>query len=410
MESANPLTITELNGRIQELLETAFPYVRVQGEAVSVRRPASGHVYFTVVDATSQIRAVIWRTALRRLTVQPADGQSYILTGRVVAYPPRGEYQLLVEGVQPAGAGSERERLLLLHQRLAGEGLFDASRKKTLPLVPETIGVVTSASGAALQDVLRVLQQRFPGFHVLVAHATVQGERAPAEIAAAIQALNHPESDGMPRAEVIICGRGGGSAEDLSAFNSEVVVRAIAGSRVPVISAVGHEIDTTLADLAADVRAPTPSAAAEMAMADRSVFHERIRTLRLRLRRAMQRQFDRSRHRLEWQQARIRHPQHQIDRHEDRLRQVLLRLVAAMRSRLGRERGRLDARTARLHALSPLGVLERGYALVMTDDGGLVRHVDTVPVGDRITVRVANGMLRARVLETSVALGGQKAT
>ncbi|MBF0124095.1 MAG: exodeoxyribonuclease VII large subunit [Magnetococcales bacterium] len=390
---SDPLTVTALNERIRETLEQSFPYVKVQGEVVSIRQPASGHIYLTLIDATSQIRAVVWRTTVRRLTTPLVEGHRFLITGHVDAYPPRGEYQLVIEGVQAVGAGLERERLLQLHARISAEGLFDGARKRPLPLLPATIGVVTSASGAALQDIIKVLKERCAGVCLLLAPATVQGAQAPLAIAAALHQLNQ---DG--RAEVILCGRGGGSADDLSAFNSEEVVRAIATSAIPVISAVGHEIDLTLADLVADQRAATPSAAAEMAMADSNSLALQLAGLRHRLQRSIQSLCRHNRQILTSQQLRLRHPRQLIDHHRRRCDELLERLMNA-RSIPQQKRHYLISLQQRLMALAPQAILRRGYAIVTTEDGNLVRHSDQIGVGTSLHVALAQAALRVVVTE-----------
>ncbi|MBF0158451.1 MAG: exodeoxyribonuclease VII large subunit [Magnetococcales bacterium] len=412
-----PLTVTALNERIRDLLEQSLSYVKVQGEVVSMRQPASGHIYLTLIDATSQIRAVLWRTTARRLTTPLVEGHTFLVTGHVDGYPPRGEYQLIIEGVQAVGAGLERERLLHLHQRLRAEGLLDEARKRPLPLLPSRIGVVTSASGAALQDILKVLRQRCPGFYLLLAPATVQGQQAPVAIAAALCALN---DDG--RAEVILCGRGGGSADDLSAFNSELVVRAIAASAIPVVSAVGHEIDTTLADLVADQRAATPSAAAEMVMADHDGLVRQLSDLFQRLQRAMRTVCRGYRHHLARQQLRLRHPGQAIDHHRRRCDELLERLtswsqgryliwqrnrLATLQQRLIRtaqqrqslQQRHVNALQERLLALAPQAILQRGYAIVMTVTGELIRNSHQIDRGTPLRITLAHGALSVVVTD-----------
>ncbi|MBF0126979.1 MAG: exodeoxyribonuclease VII large subunit, partial [Magnetococcales bacterium] len=258
MSLAHCLTVTQLNEGIREILEEGFPYLQVRGEITDWKIHPSGHIYFSLMDTQSRIRAVVWRGNRARIATLPKAGDAVLVTGRIAVYTPRGEYQLIVEGLRLDGAGGEREKMRLLHARLSAEGVFDQARKRPIPFLPAAIGVVTSASGAALHDISRTLERRFPSCHLILAHARVQGEGAPEEIVLALERLI---VDG--RAEVIICGRGGGSVEDLAAFNSELLLRAIAASPVPVISAVGHEVDLTLADLVADWRAATPSAAAE---------------------------------------------------------------------------------------------------------------------------------------------------
>ncbi|GAB0056379.1 Exodeoxyribonuclease 7 large subunit [Candidatus Magnetaquicoccaceae bacterium FCR-1] len=432
-----PLSVSQLNEEIRALLEEGYPYLQVRGEIADWKPAPSGHVYFALIDPQARIRAVIWKTTRLRIPTLPRSGDAVVVTGRISVYPPRGEYQLVVEGIKSDGAGDERERLLALHARLSAEGLFAPARKRALPLLPRAIGVVTSASGAAIHDITRTLARRFPGFCLLLAHARVQGAGADEEIARALRRL---AADG--RAEVILCGRGGGSADDLAAFNSEIVVRAIADSPVPVISAVGHEIDVTLADLVADARASTPTAAAELAMAEKSLLVERLSRLRERLALAMRGVLRSRREKGVALASRLTHPRRRID--QDRLRcdalqerlhgamrMVLARwdkevafraerlnqwgrgrplalrvarlvyleqlLIRRMRQELALHRERARLAEVRLLAISPLGVLARGYALVRDEQGGLARRAGAYPAGSRLRVTLAEGELRVVV-------------
>ncbi|MBF0143847.1 MAG: exodeoxyribonuclease VII large subunit [Magnetococcales bacterium] len=434
-----PISVSTLNERIRTLLEEGFPLVRVKGEILDLKAPASGHLYFSLADADSRIRAVVWRTTVRRLGHTPRAGEALLVTGRIAVYAPRGEYQLVVEALEPAGAGAERERLLALHARLAAEGLFAPGRKRPLPFFPATVGVVTSASGAAIHDIRRVLERRFPGFHLILSPARVQGNEAPEEIAAALGRL---DADG--RAEVIICGRGGGSTDDLAAFNAEPVVRAIAASRIPVVSAVGHEVDLTLADLVADARASTPSAAAELVMPDALLLQRRVTDLNRRLT-AAARVLRHSRGRaVQELHGRLRHPAARLgefraawrgwherlrragldwlarrqerldDRHEllqgrrptalialfrARLQQDRRLLEFAARGGVRREQQRLATLQAHLFAVSPLGVLDRGFAVVQHEDGALVRDAAAITTGERLTLTLAKGKRRVTALD-----------
>lgn len=431
------LTVTQINEQIRTLLEDAFPFVRVRGEISDLHQPPSGHIYFTLVDAQSRIRAVVWRGSRPRLRLVPRAGESVLVTGRVAAYSPRGEYQLVVEGMQSGGGGTERERFLQLFATLQAEGLLADARKKPLPFLPETIGVVTSASGAAIHDIMRVLDTRFPGYHLLLAHARVQGEGAIEEIVAALQGLI---ADG--RAQVIICGRGGGSAEDLAAFNSEAVARAIAASPIPIISAVGHEVDLTLADLVADFRAATPSAAAERVMPEKRVLLANLSDLRQRLLRAALAQVVSYRTQVQMRQQRLLHPRRRLEFFRVRCDDLLQRILSAEQYALVRRRQRLDSvqnrlslwgrgaflgllhtrfrhlserlnrgighhlhrsrqrvvvLESRLHGVSPLAVLQRGYGIIYDSSGRVLRRADTVSVGEQLQIVLAQGALVAVV-------------
>ncbi|MBF0178815.1 MAG: exodeoxyribonuclease VII large subunit [Magnetococcales bacterium] len=433
------LTVTRLNEAIRDMVENGFPYLQVRGEVADWKVHPSGHIYFVLMDAGSRIRAVIWRGNRLRIPNLPKGGEAVVVTGRIALYVPRGEYQLIVEGLRLEGAGGERERMLALHAKLGAEGLFDPARKRRLPMLPAAVGVVTSASGAAIHDITRTLERRFTNFHLILAHARVQGEGAAEEI---VRALTLLIRDG--RAEVILCGRGGGSAEDLSAFNHESVVRAIATSPIPVISAIGHEIDVTLADLAADARASTPSVAAELAMPEKAVLLARLDALRARLLRVATVGLTRRAERLKVSQGRLLHPGRRIeharlrcDELEQRLhlavrallqrrRQTALHLTTRLNgwpanrqlalhaARLERAQGRLtdlvNTRLAsqweklrllqvRLEAISPVQVLARGYALVWDDQGRILRSPTLTHPGATLRVRLAEGEMSVTVTE-----------
>ena len=434
------LSVTELNGRIRDLLEDGLPFIRVEAEISDLRAPPSGHLYFTLVDAESRIRAVVWRTTKRRLPVEPRSGDLVQITGRIAVYSPRGEYQLVVDAMQPVGSGDTRQSLLLLHARLSAEGLFDESRKKKLPLLPETIGVVTSKTGAAIQDIIRVLDDRFANYHLVLSPTLVQGDQAPAMIAAAMDRL---VADG--RSKVIICGRGGGSAEDLAAFNSEEVVRAIARSPIPVISAVGHEVDNSLADLAADCRAATPSAAAEQVLPEKVALEAKLQTINQQLGQAGKQNLRQQQNRLDLLGKRLQHPAQKIAHARLRCDDLGLRMFDAANSTLQPRQNRLTALTERLtnwpqnrfftllhtrlfhlqqqlqknsqllftnrdkrhkalhdrlHAVSPQGVLQRGYAIVQDDEGRVIMDSSTLKAGDVIHTRLAKGTLTANITKT----------
>ncbi|MBF0116050.1 MAG: exodeoxyribonuclease VII large subunit [Magnetococcales bacterium] len=430
------LTVSQLNEQIRQLLEDGLPFVRVRGEISDLHQPASGHLYFTLLDAQSRLRAVVWRSSRARLRVVPKNGDSVMITGRMALYPPRGEYQLVVEGLQPAGAGSERERFLQLFARLQGEGLFAEARKRPLPFLPFCIGVVTSATGAAIHDMVRVLEQRVAGYHLLLSPARVQGEGADREL---VEALRRLWQDG--RAEVIICGRGGGSAEDLSAFNSELLVRAIAASPVPVISAVGHEVDVTLADLVADWRAPTPSAAAERVMPEFRALAGEVAGRRQRVLQAGRAFVLRQGHTVHLLAQRLLHPRRRLELLRRRCDEAVLRIERAHRLRLqwrlrqwmavqnrlrlwavgGAHVRLLQARLQplqrrlqkpvfvqlasqrwqqaeqRLQSLAPLAVLQRGYAIVYDQQGGICRAVQGLQAGDTLQIRLARGVLTVQI-------------
>ncbi len=318
------LTVSELTRRIREILEERFPLVWITGEISNFRRPASGHAYFTLKDDTAQIAAVCFRQQSRQLRFQLEDGLSIIGLGRVTVYEPRGSYQIVLEYVEPAGLGALQLAFEQLKKKLAAEGLFDPARKKTLPFLPAKIAVITSPSGAVIHDILNITGRRFPGVPIVVLPVKVQGEGAVEEIVRALELANrHGE------AEVIVLARGGGSLEDLAAFNSEAVARAIAASRLPVVSAVGHETDVTIADFAADLRAPTPSAAAELVVPDRDELLRKIAMLQDRLRRGLLLRLDRERKTLQELHRRLARPQRRIQDTWIRLDELSHRLERA---------------------------------------------------------------------------------
>lgn len=392
-----PLSVSEVTERVKALLESdeELADVRVAGEISNLSRPASGHVYFTLKDAGAQIRCVMWRSAAVRLRRLPANGDAVIARGHISVYERDGQYQLYVDSLAAAGLGDLYQEFERLKAKLEAEGLFDAARKRPLPAFPRVLGVVTSPTGAAFQDILNVLRRRFPLIEVVLAPALVQGDEAPPQIAQAIQTLNDPAL----RCDVILVARGGGSLEELWAFNDERVARAIAGSRVPVVSGVGHEVDFTLADFAADVRAPTPSAAAEIITPDIVELRQSVDALSAELNEAMQAHIDAARADLETLRRALRmlSPLGQLTRSREQVQALRARLDAAVTSRLGLWRAQLDGLRGRLQAVGPEATLARGYAIVQRDrDGAVVRSAGDVAAGDALTVRVADGAFGAR--------------
>ncbi|HPQ97465.1 MAG TPA: exodeoxyribonuclease VII large subunit, partial [Thiolinea sp.] len=326
------LSISQLNAEVGELLNRAFPALWVEGEISNLSRPASGHLYFSLKDASAQVRCALFKNrnpAGRRLEL--ANGQKVLARGRVGLYEPRGDYQFIVEALQAAGVGHLQLAFEALKQKLAAEGLFDAQHKKPLPAFPAGIGVITSPSGAAIRDMLQVLRRRCPQVPVWVYPCAVQGERAAPEI---IRALNQANTD--PRCEVLLLARGGGSLEDLWPFNEEVVARAIYASTLPVVSGIGHEIDFTIADFVADLRAPTPSAAAELAGPDRKALLERLAGLAQRQHQALQRQMLTGRNTLRHLQQRLgsQHPERRLQQRQQQMDELQRRLQRAMQHRL----------------------------------------------------------------------------
>jgi exodeoxyribonuclease VII large subunit len=413
------LTVSQLTEQLRSVVEERFPAVWVEGEISNFKIYGSGHAYFTLKDEGAQIRAVLFRNRTRRLRFEPADGQHVLAFGSLEVYAQRGEYQLVVELLEPRGLGALQLAFEQRKARLSAEGLFEGARKRPLPRFPRKIGIATSPSGAALRDMLRVLGRRFAGLHIVIAPCRVQGEGAAAEIAQAIADLN-----GLGDVDVIIVGRGGGSLEDLWAFNEEAVARAIAGSKVPVISAVGHEVDFTIADFVADLRAPTPSAAAEVVVREKRAVADALVDVRLRLVRAvvrplrdLERRVDHMRarldraadgvrrragYRVDLLTARLRaaSPYARLNTGRHRLERLETRLHGAMTRRLVGHRHRFTAAAGRLGSLSPLAVLGRGYSLTRTPDGRIVRAARQVAPGDPLSVLLHEGQLDCRVERT----------
>ncbi|HEX7376303.1 MAG TPA: exodeoxyribonuclease VII large subunit [Pirellulales bacterium] len=389
-------SVSELTAQIKDLLEGRFQSVWVSGEISNFSRPQSGHCYFTLKDDKAQIRAVLWRTSALRLKFELEDGIEVVCQGDLDVYAPRGSYQLVARAIEPKGIGALELALRKLKEKLAAEGLFDAARKRPLPRFPRRVAFVTSPTGAAVRDFLEVLRRRWKGVDVLVVPTRVQGDGAAREIAAAIELVNRLNQP----VDCLVVGRGGGSLEDLWAFNEEPVVRAIHASRIPVVSAVGHEIDVTLADLAADVRALTPSEAAELTVPDADEIGAALRRQQQRLLLALRRRASLSRTRLDWLAARraFRKPFEAVHGHERRLDELSSRSIRGLRQRLIAARRRLDGYAAQLASLSPLGVLGRGYSLThRLPDGRLIADAATLSPGDQISTRFAAGRAISRV-------------
>jgi exodeoxyribonuclease VII large subunit len=396
MTSPPVLSVGQLTALIQGTLETQFHSIWVGGEVSDVSRPSSGHVYFTLKDESAQIRGVLWRSSAARIRFKLEEGQAVICLGDLDVYPPRGSYQLVVRQVEPQGQGALQLAFLQVQKRLAAEGLFDPARKRPLPAFPRRVGFVTSPSGAAIRDFLEIAARRFRGVEILVIPARVQGEGAAAEIVRAIELANEIQ----PSLDVLVVGRGGGSVEDLWCFNEEAVVRAIFASRVPVVSAVGHEIDVTLSDLVADMRAATPSEAAELVIPSADELSQRLAQLQRRLASTLRQRATSSRSRLE-QIARsrvLRTPKALLYDLSHRLDDLESQSSRAIRRRVARVSDRLQAIAGRLESLSPLAVLARGYSVTTrAADGTIVRTSRDVEPGDQIRTRLADGSFTSRV-------------
>jgi exodeoxyribonuclease VII large subunit len=439
------LTPSTLNRLVRGLLEDALPLVWIEGELCNVSRPASGHLYFTLKDSGAQVRCAMFKPKSSWLKFKPADGMQVLVRARVGLYEPRGEYQLVAEHMEQAGEGALRREFDLLKARLQAEGLFDAGRKRALPRFARRIGVVTSATGAAVRDVLSVLARRFPLAHVEVLPVPVQGREAPAAIVAMLR-----KASGSTRYDVLLLTRGGGSLEDLMAFNDEGVARAVHASAVPVVCAVGHEIDFSIADFVADLRAATPSAAAELLVPDAQALVQHLRQLQQRVATVQQRRLQAHTQRVDHlllrlqsqrPQARLRHDRERLtqlfmrlhaarregrQRREHRLERLHAKLLAQqpqqrlplLRRRLAEQRRELQQGIAQrlqheqanlrqlartLHSVSPLATLDRGYAIVFDADGHVLRSVHNAPPGTPLRARLADGELALRVRAEPVA-------
>ena len=442
MTERSVLSVSQLSQQMAAVMEERFPAVWVEGEISNFKVYSSGHAYFTLKDEAAQLRCVLFRTRARRVRFEPRDGLHVMAFGAVEIYAQRGDYSLVVELLEPKGVGALQLAFEQLKERLGAEGLFDPARKRPLPRFPRKIGIVTSPSGAAIRDMLRVIGRRFGEIHIVLAPARVQGDGAAAEVAQGIRELN-----ALGGVDVIIVGRGGGSLEDLWAFNDEMLARTIAASKIPVISAVGHEVDFTIADFVADVRAATPSNAAELVVKEKRAVVEALADLDGRLRRVMGRALVLQRDRLQRTASRrvltdparpLRELARRLDDARARLRQAALtalgrrghrlelagrglralnpvartlngrralidlqgRLERGMYRGVDRARHRLGAEAGRLDSLSPLAVLGRGYSLTRTTDGRIVRTWHDVVAGDAVSVLLHEGSLDCRVTAT----------
>jgi exodeoxyribonuclease VII large subunit len=387
------LTISELNETIKGTLDARLGAFWVVGEISNFRVPPSGHFYFTLKDDKSQIGAVMFRRQGNGLSFAPEDGMEVLCFGRVSIYSARGDLQLYVEDMEPRGQGALSVAFEQLKQKLAREGLFAAERKKTLPFLPASIGIVTSLKGAALYDMLRILSDRFRNRRIVIRPVRVQGDGAAQEIAAGIGELAR-----SGEVEVVIVGRGGGSLEDLWAFNEEAVARAIAASPVPVISAVGHEIDFTIADLVADHRAPTPTAAAEMVVPRKAELAERILGLEQALVKCMQAKLGSAADGLRRLLKRLSDPGRKLREHQQRLDELSLDLLSCFNKHLREMKSRAAHEAGRLNALSPLAVLERGYSIAhKLPEERIVKDAASLQVGDSLRLTFAKGRSVVRV-------------
>ncbi|MBA5205109.1 exodeoxyribonuclease VII large subunit [Pectobacterium aroidearum] len=432
-------TVSRLNQTVRQLLEMEMGQIWLSGEISNLSQPSSGHWYFTLKDERAQVRCAMFRTSNRRVTFRPQNGQQVLIRATITLYEPRGDYQLLAESMQPAGDGLLQQQFEQLKQKLAAEGLFDQQFKQVLPSPAKQVGVITSASGAALHDILQVLQRRDPSLPVIVYPTSVQGVDAPLQIVRAIELANQREE-----CDVLIVGRGGGSLEDLWSFNDERVARAIFASRIPIVSAVGHETDITIADFVGDLRAPTPSAAAELVSRNQLELLRQIQSQRQRLEMAMDyylaqrnREFTRLHHRLQQQHPQLRlarqqaqlvklrqrlddamqqqlrqtsrrserlqqrlmqqQPQTRIHRAQQRLQQLSYQMQSAVERQLNQNKQKLGIACSRLEGVSPLATLARGYNVTTAPDGKVLKNVTQITPGETLKTRLQDGWVESQV-------------
>ncbi len=389
-------TVSQLTRSVRGHLESAFQEIWVRGEISNFRKPASGHAYLILKDATAQLRTVLFRPVIGKLRFALEDGMEVLVRGRLSVYEARGEYQLIGDHVEPVGQGALQLAFEQLKARLLAEGLFEAAAKKPIPAIPRRIGIVTSSTGAAVRDILKVLHRRFPNLDVIIFPAIVQGDKAAADIANAIAKAQTWNEQNPERArEVLIVGRGGGSLEDLWCFNEEAVARAIFACKIPIISAVGHEVDVTIADFVADLRAPTPSAAAEMLVPAKADVLAMMDSLEGRLERALLRSLEQLRMHATHLASRLVSPRDRIRRLREQLTQAERSLQLAMRFVLENRRKRFEKACNLLNALSPLGVLGRGYSITARPDGRIVCDAKDVAPGDRLITRLCHGTVES---------------
>lgn len=399
-ESPEVLSVGQLTAVLRGVVEQCFPDVWVAGEVSNCQKAGSGHIYFTLKDEEAQLKAILWKSAASRVKFELRDGMEVIANGPLEVYPARGQYQIICQRLQPQGIGSLELALRQLQEKLSAEGLFDPARKRPLPEFTRTIALVTSPTGAAVRDMLQILSRRWPLARVLLLPVLVQGDGAKEQIAAALKTVGR-----LPDVDVVICGRGGGSLEDLWAFNEEVVARGIAACPVPVVSAVGHEIDVTIADLVADRRALTPSEAAEIVVPSVEEIRVLLARQRERLTAALRNQARQARLTLDAlaQRRCFLRPLDSLHERATRLDDLEARIVRAVQGLVSRNRAAVNALAGQLDALSPLGVLSRGYSLTKRlSDGRVLTRSDHVQPGDQISTLLEAGTILSTV-ETVIA-------
>ena len=440
--TVNRFTVSELNRAAKDLLSNYFSLIQVEGEISNLSKPSSGHIYFSLKDQKAQIRCAMFKSQQRRLKFKPENGKQVILSAQVSLYEARGDYQLIVNNMQLDGEGDLQQAFEQLKTKLLNEGLFSAEKKQTLPEIPQQIGIITSATGAAIHDVLTVLKRRFPSIPVIIYPATVQGEQASFEIVEALNTANQQKA-----VDLIILARGGGSLEDLWPFNEERVARAIYNSQIPVITGIGHEVDFTIADFVADFRAATPSAAAESAVPNQKIWLNKFQSIKNQLQQCMQRHLVQSRQSIHWLANRLRqqHPGQQLQRHAQTLDHLEIRLFRAIKTKTANCKEHLERQSSllqqfnpankilryqeqlhylykrlnvtihhqletsqnkyrllvqTLNAVSPLATLERGYAIVTKcDSATIISSSRQVSVKDSINIRLKQGHIISQVTE-----------
>ncbi|MDW8102331.1 MAG: exodeoxyribonuclease VII large subunit [Anaerolineae bacterium] len=397
LEEVRCLRVSELTEHIRLLINSDFTLqdVWVEGEISNFSPALSGNYYFSLKDEKAVIQCVMWRESAWSLSYVPSDGDHVIAHGYVDIYPTKGVYQLYVDKIKPVGIGLLYVKLEQLKARLSQEGLFDQSRKRPLPRFPWRIGLVTSPFGAAIRDILRIIGRRYPLAEIILSPAQVQGEEAPSSIVRALQLLNT-----WGQVDLIILARGGGSFEELMAFNDEQVVRAVASSNIPIVCGVGHEVDYTLADLAADLRAPTPSAAAEIAVPDREELRQHIRNFERRLELALHNKLQEAKQKVEREKRALAaySPLTKITLWRQQVDELEARLSQSSLTALAMRKGKVEALKEKLEALNPLGVLKRGYALVYSRQGRIIKSVKQVKPGDKFNVRLWDGSFRGKAI------------
>ena len=403
MTRPDAFSVSQLNEYVKMLLEgnPNLCDVWVQGEISGAKLYSSGHLYFSLKDSDSVISAVMFKNSMMRMEFDPENGMKVLAHGRVSAYPPRGQYQFIADRMIPEGAGSLAVAFEQLKAKLGAEGLFDPARKRPLPPHPKRIGVITSPSGAAVHDIIRVAKKRCPSTEILIFPSLVQGAEAPAYLRGGIQYFNAVKDDPEQGVDLIIIGRGGGSAEDLWGFNDERLARTVAASAIPVVSAVGHEVDFTICDFVADLRAATPSAAAELSLPDKEDLNRRVKALTTRLTSAQTTRMRRCRTQLDRLAAArvLTSPEAVYRLRRETVAALEKRLSLSASRRLTFKRQSMERVVASLAALNPLAVLSRGYALVQTEEGRVVPAAAELSVGDRVSLRFADGTAKVAVEE-----------